>query len=428
MIAGATAALAAIPLAAAPAAPPAPQQVARAAATPAPQQVAPGVEWTRLTTTAPAGGPLRLNILRIDRAALTGRISLALAHDRVPGFERTSAMARRRGAVAAVNGSVWTVAPAAPGDPIGSLVADGRLVSEPLEGRSALLVPTAADQPATVRTLRFAGSVTAAGKTRLLDGVDRLRGVIPGCGGRGGDHPTEKPNATLVCRDPSELIAYSRAFGTRTRAQRDGVEVVVRASGAGAAASQAGTPAALAGTAAAPHRGGGTPIPADGLVLSGSGDAATLLAALHAGDPVTVDRGLLADGRPVAAADYAAVLGGGPRLLADGKPSITAAAEGYRPPNDPAWAQAIAARNPRTLAGVTTDGKLLLVTADGRRAGSVGLSYREAAQLLRSLGARDGINLDGGGSATMVVRGKVVNMPSDMAGERPVPSSVQVLP
>ena len=359
LIAGATAALAAIPLAAAPAAPPAPQQVARAAATPAPQQVAPGVEWTRLTTTAPAGGPLRLNILRIDRAALTGRISAALAHDRVPGFERTSAMARRRGAVAAVNGSApWTVAPAAPGDPIGSLVADGRLVSEPLEGRSALLVPTAADQPATVRTLRFAGSVTAAGKTRLLDGVDRLRGVIPGCGGRGGDRPTEKPNATLVCRDPTELIAYFvRVRHAHARAARRGgrwwcaraARVQPRPRPAPRLRSPGPPPLPTAAAArrspprASSCRGPATPRPSSLLCTPAT--------------RVTVDRGLLADGRPVAAADYTAVLGGGPRLLADGKPSIRAAAEGYRPPNDPAWAQAIAARNPRTLAGVTTDGK-----------------------------------------------------------------------
>jgi exopolysaccharide biosynthesis protein len=47
---------------------------------------------------------------------------------------------------------------------------------------------------------------------------------------------------------------------------------------------------------------------------------------------------------------------------------------------------------------------------------------------MRSLGARDAVNLDGGGSATMVIRGRVVNSPSDDEGERPVADSLEVVP
>ncbi|MEX0611589.1 MAG: phosphodiester glycosidase family protein, partial [Pirellulales bacterium] len=60
--------------------------------------------------------------------------------------------------------------------------------------------------------------------------------------------------------------------------------------------------------------------------------------------------------------------------------------------------------HPRTAAGVTTDGKLLLFTVDGRNAGhSEGLTYREMADVLIRWGARDAINLDGGGSTTLVM-------------------------
>jgi exopolysaccharide biosynthesis protein len=52
----------------------------------------------------------------------------------------------------------------------------------------------------------------------------------------------------------------------------------------------------------------------------------------------------------------------------------------------------------------------------------------EAARVMRSLGAHDAVNLDGGGSTTMTVRGEVVNAPSDPAGERPVSDGVFVLP
>ena len=78
---------------------------------------------------------------------------------------------------------------------------------------------------------------------------------------------------------------------------------------------------------------------------------------------------------------------------------------------------------------MTADGSLLLVTVDGRRAGwSAGVTLPEAARLMRSLGARDALNLDGGGSTAMTVRGRVVNRPSDAGGERPVSDALVVLP
>jgi hypothetical protein len=147
------------------------------------------------------------------------------------------------------------------------------------------------------------------------------------------------------------------------------------------------------------------------------------------GDRVAIDLGIDADGQPINPADYAAALGGGPRLLRDGSADIRAAAEGYRPSNDPGWGRRIADRNPRTMAGIDPEGHLIMATVDGRQPGySVGLSYAEGATVMRALGARDAINLDGGGSATMVVGGKVVNSPSDNEGERPVADSLEVVP
>jgi hypothetical protein len=76
-------------------------------------------------------------------------------------------------------------------------------------------------------------------------------------------------------------------------------------------------------------------------------------------------------------------------------------------------------RHPRTVAGAAADGtRLYLVVIDGRQPGwSDGATLREAAAWLLRLGARDGLNLDGGGSSTMVVAGpdgaaQVVNRPA----------------
>ena len=161
-------------------------------------------------------------------------------------------------------------------------------------------------------------------------------------------------------------------------------------------------------------------------MFSGSGDAAKFLGGAK---QIGIDLGIDADGQRIEAADFTAALGGGPRLLRDGRTDIPRAAEGYVPPNDPGWGRRIADRNPRTMAGVDADGHLIVATVDGRQPGfSVGLSYVEGATLMRALGARDAINLDGGGSATMVIRGKVVNSPSDLEGERPVADSLEVVP
>jgi hypothetical protein len=79
--------------------------------------------------------------------------------------------------------------------------------------------------------------------------------------------------------------------------------------------------------------------------------------------------------------------------------------------------------HPRSAAGVTADGKLLLFTVDGRNVGhSEGLTYREMADVLIRWGARDAINLDGGGSTTLVMDNpttvandpQVKNIPSDL--------------
>ena len=67
------------------------------------------------------------------------------------------------------------------------------------------------------------------------------------------------------------------------------------------------------------------------------------------------------------------------------------------------------ARNPRTIAGRAADGTIMLVTIDGRQTTSVGTTMAETAAVAQSLGLTDALNLDGGGSTTMSVRGAVTN-------------------
>ena len=89
---------------------------------------------------------------------------------------------------------------------------------------------------------------------------------------------------------------------------------------------------------------------------------------------------------------------------------------------------------PRTAVGVTKSGKrLFILVGDGRRKEySNGLSYADMAQIFRSLGAYDALNLDGGGSSSFCLSvgdGKFapINRPSDRAGERFVPNGIAVV-
>jgi hypothetical protein len=179
------------------------------------------------------------------------------------------------------------------------------------------------------------------------------------------------------------------------------------------------------------RRRAGTVVPPGGAVLAGTGDAARMLyAAAPPGAALGVDLAVRTARSPLGTEALFAAVGGGPQLLARGRPRVRGAAEGFDPLSAP-WFHGsfVAARHPRTLAGVRADGGLLLVTVDGRRPGwSAGVTLPEAARVMRSLGARDALNLDGGGSTAMVVRGRTVNRPSDQAGERPVSDVLAVLP
>ncbi|PRD51428.1 phosphodiester glycosidase family protein [Sphingobacterium gobiense] len=102
---------------------------------------------------------------------------------------------------------------------------------------------------------------------------------------------------------------------------------------------------------------------------------------------------------------YPNVLLSGPLLVADGNPyPLTKNAF-----NDN--------RHPRTAIALTGDGKLLLFVVDGRNKSAHGMNLYELSSILQWLGAKDAMNLDGGGSSTLYVKGAaengVVNHPSD---------------
>jgi hypothetical protein len=359
-------------------------------------------------------GPWRVKVLGIRPKALAGRhLGAVLASQTVLGREKPSDMAKRLDAVAGTNGGYFVVDGTGEGDLAGVLAIDGRLLSEPLTGRTSFVLPNAAGSGARLAQLGFRGSVSINGNSRLLDGIDRVRGEIRSCGGHGGDKPTQKPLHDVTCTDSSELVQLTPEFGPNTATKPGGVEAVVRN-----------------GIVTQVIEGGSTPIPSDGYVLSGSGDAADFLRAnARPGDSPSVQADVTEHGKVLPLAGRS-IVNGGPSLVRDGRLFVRSAAEGFIHPDDPSFYFNFGIRrNPRTLLGIRPDGTILLVEVDGRQPGwSVGMSFNEEAKVLRSLGARQGMNLDGGGSSAMAVGEKLVTHPSDDTGERPVGDGLFVLP
>ena len=101
------------------------------------------------------------------------------------------------------------------------------------------------------------------------------------------------------------------------------------------------------------------------------------------------------------------IISGGPYLVKNGDIYVDMTAQKLA---------SIGGRNPRTAIGYTKDNSLIMLTADGREGASIGLTLVELANLMKELGCVNAMNLDGGGSTVMYVKGKIVNKPAVQGG------------
>ncbi|PKP09460.1 MAG: hypothetical protein CVU09_10975 [Bacteroidetes bacterium HGW-Bacteroidetes-4] len=141
-------------------------------------------------------------------------------------------------------------------------------------------------------------------------------------------------------------------------------------------------------------------------VLSGHGTAAAFLSsAVNIDDTIGIILQL-----SNAPDHITQLIGGNPLLVSEGlnKTDANLPSHGYE-------------RHPRTAVGFSADSsKLYWITVDGRQASSIGMTMYELAEFMLGIGIYHGINLDGGGSTTLVVNHQLENSPSDASGERNV--------
>ncbi|WP_328817101.1 phosphodiester glycosidase family protein [Nonomuraea cypriaca] len=289
---------------------------------------------------------------------------------------RISEMAGKAGAVAAVNGDFFDINNSSAPDGVG--IQDGKIVKSPSGGFDRA-VTFDSSGIGRIMDVLFEGTVTLAGGEQVplarLNAVDLPAGGIGAYDSRWGSYTRTRP-----VQGVAQVTEVLVADGT--------VERVTAGAGEG-------------------------DIPEGATVLVGRDAAAARLARLTAGDPVEISYRV----KPSVDAELVTAIGGHTVLVKDG------VAQGV---NDSTLAA-------RMAVGFSADGeKMFMVTVDGNRTiNSRGATLKEMADRLVELGANVGLEIDGGGSATMVTRTpgsdevRIANEPNDGV-ERLVPNGLAV--
>ncbi|MGW2647215.1 phosphodiester glycosidase family protein [Streptomyces sp. NPDC001393] len=376
---------------------------APAGAVPDGRRIAPGVTYRQFDVDA-AAGRAHAHLVTVDLADPHVRVDL-LYPGAVAARATVSGMADSAGAVAGVNGDFFDISETqhpgveATGASVGPAIADGQALKAavPNGQRFGPALPPGAgtqdvfgvgtDRRARLDRLSLAGSVRTADGTFPLKGLNQY--ALP-----------ENSVGAFTARWGS--ASRMRAVcGTDTQrsapCSTDTYEVRVRG---GRVVSASDTP------------GSGT-IPSGTTVLVGREEGAQRLRKLSVGDAVSVTHSLVGASSGV---PYAFAIGGFPVLeggvARSGLDDTTSAV--------------------RTVVGFRDGGRQLLILAlDGAAAYRTGMTVAEEARTMRSLGASDAFNLDGGGSSELVTRDDgasavtVRNHPSTGA-ERPVANGIGV--
>jgi hypothetical protein len=325
-------------------------------------------------------GPNRIRILRVDpESQMT--LDVALSNDVLPGRETTSSMVARHNAIAGINasfGNSW-------GRPLGVFAEDGSLKASPYTaGGNVSFSQSATEGLIGHYPLKVRGRTREThARWRVADWNDpnedreRIAGFTHAAGGAV-DPEGNSCAMRLAPRSALKWNGNGREVGRTYVVKKVQCADAPLALGRGVVlGSRRGSPGAA--------------------VISAHSEGQHVKLTWSVGLPGVMDS-----------------VGGTPVLVNEG--AVIDQCEGY-----------VCQRHPRTGVGVTANGKVLLVTVDGRSSISVGMTVIQFARLMKRIGAVNAVNMDGGGSTTMVLKGRLVNHPSDSGGQRAVSSAVIVL-
>jgi hypothetical protein len=333
-------------------------------------------------------GPNQIRVLEVDpQTAVT--LDLVGAGERYPELAPTSRMAQRDHALAGVNGEFFSL----PGRPEFLFQSDAVLWQTALHASNMFAI---SEDEEEIYVDRIDPEITA------FDSTSGLRVRVS-------EWNTTPPKG-------ARIVAYTPIGGTVARAPSHACYVLLSAT---AAPQWTDNGDGIARSYSADRSGCGERPPAfdgaDSIVLVAEASAAGRrgLDPMEDGHHVRVTWS-------VGLRNVIDIAGGQPVLVKRGRSQLP-----------PRCKTSFCLAQPRTAVGYTEDGIVLIATVDGRQPGwSVGMSLHEWSQVWIQLGAEGALNLDGGGSTTMWVRGQgVVNRPSNPGRrERSVGTALVVLP
>ncbi len=265
-------------------------------------------------------------------------------------------------------------------------------------------------------------TVTVGTRTEPLEGINYQPGTRPGLTlftpwfGR-----ATPGDSALLAPPPPNLRAgtpaarQDSARRAAARASRDAHEVVLTRIG------RRGDTLLYRAQRGGSRPGGGHAIPRQGAILRGAGESGTSLVDSIGAAGMIVKVHVRTTGTRGA---LQTLVGGWGQVVDDGV-NIGAATDSLEFTSR----SFSKSRHPRSGVGISRDStRLFLVAVDGRRPWSVGMTLEELGALMLRLGAWDAMNLDGGGSTALWVRGRLMNAPSDATGERAVGNALFVRP
>ncbi len=332
--------------------------------------------------------PWTLDVLKIDLTENIIKIETGISQDRVTGFEKTSTISSRSNfdghhIVGAINGGFFD----GTGRDVGMQIREGEIVTT---NNNWSAIGFSSDKIPFIERLSLQSKIILNNTTaKNINGINKSR-------------------------DENQLILYNSYFGNSTTTNQYGSEVMVEPISSWVVND---TNACIV---ISKYIGQGSMSLIKGnAILSGHGSSKDFIDSnIEIGDTIFIAHKI-----SPAPDQVTSLLNGYPKIVSAGENCalICYADEG----GSNTFATA---RHPRTAAGFSQDKRFLyLVTVDGRQVTSKGMSLPEFADFLVGIGIYRGVNLDGGGSSTMVVRNQIVNSPSDAGGERGVSNSLMVV-
>lgn len=331
--------------------------------------------------------PWTLNVLKIDLKQTDLKIESVMANDVIAGLERTSSMSARYDEdshymIGGINADFFDYS----GLPVGAQVREGELITSPYP-RSAIGLDDSYNP--FINVLSLQSQLITKNGSRTINGINRIR-------------------------DADHLTFYNSYFGNSTGTNIYGSEVSIRP------ISEWRVNDSVFCVVTNKTSGvGNNTITEGNAVLSGHGSSKTFI-----DENIEVEDTIIIYHKLHNALDKTiTTVGGFPKIVTDGE---NCALDCYA--EEGGSNNFATARHPRTAAGYSENGNYLyLITVDGRQTISKGMSLPELADFMVGIGVHRGLNLDGGGSTTMVVRNQVANSPSDAGGERSVSNALFVV-